>query len=209
MMDEVTAPLETGLRMSRAEYLAWAEAQPRGRFERVDGEIVAMAPERAGHARRKMNVVIALREAVKAAGLSCEVFPDGMSIRVGESDFEPDAVLRRGDPIDDDRVDVPDPLVIVEVLSPSPRHVDVTRKMTAYFRVPSLRHYLVVFTDEPKVMHHRRVDGEETLQTRILTAGAIDLDPPGIPSRSRRSTAADASAAVFARFGPPADAMGA
>lgn len=180
VMNEVTAPLETGLRMSRAEYLAWADAQPRGRFERVDGEIVAMAPERAGHARRKMNVASALRDAVKLGDLPCEVFPDGMSVAVGESDFEPDAILRCGDPLDDDRVDVPDPLVIVEVLSPSTRHVDLTRKMTAYFQVPSLRHYLVVFTEERKVVHHRRADAGDVLETRIVTTGAIQLDPPGI-----------------------------
>jgi Uma2 family endonuclease len=127
-----------------------------------------------------MNVAIALREAVKAAGLPCEVFPVGMSVRVGESDFGPDAMLCCGDSIDDNQMDVPGPLVIVEVLSPSTRHIDPTWKTTAYFRVPSPRHYLVVFTDEAKVVHHRRMDGQDTLQTRILTSRTIELDPPGI-----------------------------
>jgi Uma2 family endonuclease len=180
VMDEVTAPLETGLRMSRAEYVAWAEAQPRGRFERVDGEVVAMAAEPLKHARRKGAVYTALGQAVKAAGLQCDIYPDGVTIAVGESDFEPDAVLRCGEPLDGDRVDVPDPLIVVEVLSPSTKHVDLTQKMTAYFQVPSLRHYLIVFTDAVKVVHHRRVDGQDALQTRILSSGRIDLDPPGI-----------------------------
>src|SRR5271166_6050064 len=34
-------------RMSREEYRAWAEQQPSGRFERVNGVVVAMAPEPA------------------------------------------------------------------------------------------------------------------------------------------------------------------
>lgn len=33
-------------RMSVAEFLAWASAQPRGRYELVRGEVVAMAPVR-------------------------------------------------------------------------------------------------------------------------------------------------------------------
>ena len=35
-------------RMTVDEFLAWAMAQPEGRFELVDGRVVAMAPERAG-----------------------------------------------------------------------------------------------------------------------------------------------------------------
>jgi Uma2 family endonuclease len=180
VMNDVPKPLETGLRMSRSEYRAWAEAQPRGRFERVDGEIVAMAPERAVRARRKGDVYSALRQAIRTAGLRCEIYPDGMTIEVGESDYEPDAVVRCGDRLDGDRVDVPDPLVIVEVLSPSTRQVDLTRKLAAYFQVASLRHYLVFWADEAKVIHHHRRDGSETIETRILTTGEIRLDPPGI-----------------------------
>jgi Uma2 family endonuclease len=33
-------------RLSRSEFHQWAEAQPRGRFERVNGAVVATAPER-------------------------------------------------------------------------------------------------------------------------------------------------------------------
>ena len=36
-------------RMTVQEFLAWAAAQPRGRYELVRGEVVAMAPERARH----------------------------------------------------------------------------------------------------------------------------------------------------------------
>jgi Uma2 family endonuclease len=179
-MNDLPESLETGLRMSRSEYRAWAEAQPTGRFERVNGEVIAMAPERAIHARRKLEIAVTLRQAVRAARLPCEVYPDGMTIEVDESDFEPDAVVRCGDRLNDDRVDVPDPLIIAEVLSPSTRHVDLTRKLAAYFQVASLRHYLVFWADEPKVVHHHRRDGSEMIETRILTAGEILLHPPGI-----------------------------
>ena len=58
-----------------------------------------------------------LRRAVAEAGLgSCEVFGDGMSVRVEDSDFEPDAVLRCGHLLPGHALAVPDPLVLVEVL---------------------------------------------------------------------------------------------
>jgi Uma2 family endonuclease len=41
-------------RMTVEEFIGWAMAQPDGpRYELVAGEVVAMAPERAVHARRK------------------------------------------------------------------------------------------------------------------------------------------------------------
>jgi hypothetical protein len=45
--------------------------------------------------------------------------------------------------------------------------------------VPSIRHYLIARTDRPTIIHHRRGDGE-VIETRIVTAGALHLDPPGI-----------------------------
>ena len=34
-------------------------------------------------------------------------------------------------------------------------------------------------TERPTVIHHRRGDGD-LIETRIVTAGSLDLDPPGI-----------------------------
>jgi Uma2 family endonuclease len=179
-MADLAASPEPELRMSREDYRRWAEAQPKGRFERVDGAVLAMAPERSNHARRKAMVWLALRQAVVAGGLKCEVFPDGMTVEVEESDFEPDAVLRCGDALGGDVIAVPDPVVVVEVLYPSTRGVDLTRKLVAYFQVPSVQHYLVFWPDRPQVLHHRRREDAPGVETQMLTEGAIRLDPPGI-----------------------------
>lgn len=56
-------------RMTRAEYRGWAAQQPHGRFERIDGVVVAMAPERVEHNDRKMRAWLALRRAVRDAGV--------------------------------------------------------------------------------------------------------------------------------------------
>ena len=64
--------------MTREEFQVCAEQQASSRFERVDGIVVAMAPERASHNRRKGSMRDALRRAANEAGLtSCEVFGDG------------------------------------------------------------------------------------------------------------------------------------
>jgi Uma2 family endonuclease len=169
------------LRMSRPEYRAWAEAQPRGRFERVAGEIVAMAPERAAHNRVKLRAWRALDAAVRAAGLPCEAFGGGITVEIGEDyDYEPDAMVNCGDRLPGDAVAAPNPVIVVEVLSPSTQSTDTGAKLADYFRVPSVRHYLILRADRPQVIHHRRGDDGESIETRVLADGAVRLDPPGI-----------------------------
>ena len=177
-----TSPFEPVARMSRQEYRAWAEQQPAGRFERVNGVVVAMAPERAGHNRRKAIVWQVLRQAVQAAGLPCDVYTDGMTVEVGDSDYEPDAVVHCGDSLSDDAVTVPDPLIIVEVLSPSTSATDRAWKLQEYFRLPSLRHYLIVWADKQQIAHHRRGD-DGAIETSAVIGGEITLEPPGIMIR--------------------------
>jgi Uma2 family endonuclease len=179
-MANVAASPEPELRMTRDEYRRWAEAQPKGRFERIEGVVVAMAPERAGHNDVKLQAWLALRQAVAAAGLPCHVYGDGMTVEVDDSDFEPDAVLHCGARLPRDAIAVPEPLVVVEVLSPSTRGGDLTRKLVAYFRVPSVQHYLIFWADRPQVIHHRRREDGQGVETRMLTEGEIRLDPPGI-----------------------------
>ena len=179
-MADLVASSDPELRMSREAFHNWAEAQPQGRFERVDGVVVAMAPERASHNDTKMLAWLALRQAVEAAGLPCHVYGDGMTVAVDDSDFEPDVVLHCGETLPADAIVVAEPLVVVEVLSPSTRGVDLTRKLAAYFRLPSVQHYLVLWADRPQVVHHRRREDGQGLATRILTEGEIRLDPPGI-----------------------------
>src|SRR5205085_8948379 len=72
-------------RMKVPEFLAWAEAQPQGRYELVNGEVVVMAPERVRHNLVKAAVFRALDNAVRTANLPCTVFTDGVGIVINES----------------------------------------------------------------------------------------------------------------------------
>ena len=144
-------------RLSRAEFHTWVAAQPRGRFERIGGVVVAMAPERLVHARLKAAAWLLLRQGIQANRLPCEAFPDGAGVEIGEDDdFEPDVMVHCGERLAGDATKVPDPLILVEVLSPSTSATDRTTKLEKYFRLPSVQHYLIVWADRRRVVHHRR-----------------------------------------------------
>lgn len=167
--------------MTVDEFLAWLDEGPEGvRYELVDGETVAMAPERAAHARLKFTICRLLDEAIAARGLDCEALPDGMAVKIDDhTAYEPDAMVQCGDRLADDALLVPAPVIVVEVLSPSTRARDAGAKLDDYFRLPSVRHYLLAKTERPTIIHHRRVD-DDTIATRIVTGGIIELDPPGL-----------------------------
>ena len=88
--------------------------------------------------------------------------------------------MRCGERLHDDAVVIDDPVVVVEVLSPSTRGRDAGAKLEDYFRLPSVRHYLIVKTDSRSVIHHRRGASEGELLTRVTAVGELVLDPPGL-----------------------------
>ena len=166
--------------MDAEAFVAWAMRQPQGRFELVCGEVIRMAAERAAHARTKLRMARLMADAADAAGLSCEVFGDGMAVRVNhDTVYEPDALLRCGERLGDHAVLVTDPVVVVEVVSPSSASVDAGAKLSDYFRIPGVRHYLIVRTKDRTIIQHRRGD-DGAILTRIVRDGAVALDPPGI-----------------------------
>jgi len=167
-------------RFTADAFIAWAAEQPRGRYELVGGQIVAMAPERAGHTRVKLAAVNALAASIRARNLPCEAIIDGISVRIDDlTVYEPDGLVRCGARTPNDAIEVSDPVVLVEVVSPSTRAIDSGAKLTDYFRLPSVQHYLVVNIDARAVTHHRRIEAGD-IATRILRDGTLLLDPPGL-----------------------------
>jgi Uma2 family endonuclease len=177
----------TKLRMNADEFIAWAMNQPKGkRYELAGGEVVAISPERAGHSRAKYRVWMGLRDALRNSALACEVFGDGPSVRIDNATvYEPDALVRCGPLIDDDKVEIDDPIVIVEVMSPSTQALDAVTKLEAYFRIPTVRHYLIVNLKNLSVIHHARAE-DGRVETRVIRSGGIVLDPPGITFEAAR-----------------------
>jgi Uma2 family endonuclease len=76
-------------------------------------------------------------------------------------------------------LEVPNPVIVAEVLSPSTAKMDMGAKLQGYFSLPSLRHYLLIDPDRPLLIHHRRGPGA-ALETLITNGPRLQLDPPGL-----------------------------
>ena len=166
--------------MTAAAFLKWSAAQPEGRrHELVAGEPMAMSPERNRHSLVTLDCALALRQAVRVVGVHCTVFGDGATIVIDDATvYEPDVTVQCGGSIDLDAVTVPEPMILVEVLSPSTQGVDTGRKLVGYFQLPSVAHYLVLDSESRVATHHYRSGGQ--IVTSIVREGGIALYPPGV-----------------------------
>lgn len=174
-MNAVPKPSPVSVR----EFLSWAEKQE-GKFELIDGVIVAMAPERVGHVHAKRKVANALAAAIRKAGVPCEAFVDGLGVQIDEwTSYIPDALVNCGDRLPRDAMLATSPIIVVEVLSPSSQSHDRVRKLFNYFRVPSIAHYLTVDLELRRIGHHWR-GPEGTIVATIAGGESLILDPPGI-----------------------------
>jgi Uma2 family endonuclease len=60
-------------------------------------------------------------------------------VRIDETTaHEPDAVVYCGPRLPASAIEVPNPVIVVEVLSSSSRHIDAQIKLAGYFRLPSV-----------------------------------------------------------------------
>jgi Uma2 family endonuclease len=163
------------------EYLAWAEAQSgRKRTQLIDGQIVQMPSELVVHTRLKIRAYMALQAALAVSGLEGEVLTDGVAVPIdGNSAYEPDALLYLGPPVAGQQMTAPEPVVVVEVLSPTTAHLDKGVKLAGYFALPSVQHYLIIDPVTASLVHHgRSPDGSIVASTH--SAGTLRLDPPGL-----------------------------
>lgn len=166
-------------KMTIDQFLTWAETQE-GRWELYNGVPYLMAPERAQHGDVKFAVQTALVQGIKLAGLPCHMRPDGAVVRIADDvAHEPDALVYCGPKLPGDSVEVPDPLIVVEVASPSTRRIDASLKLKGYFSRPSVQHYLIIDPEGPPVIHHKR-QADGTILTALVGEGVLRLDPPGI-----------------------------
>jgi Uma2 family endonuclease len=167
--------------MTVDEFLAWAVRQETGRYELFDGRVVMQQPQSWIHADLCWRIRGLLTAAIERARVPFYAAPMGMTVRISEKRaFEPDALvapLPQPRPAD---LEISNPIVVVEVLSPSTARGDRTDKLDGYFRVPSVLHYLVIDPARQEIVWHRRgVAGGHQPPVPVRN-GALTLDPPGI-----------------------------
>lgn len=134
------------LPMSADEFLAW-DARQSVKHEFVAGEVFAMAGAGEAHVTAAGNVYAALRRHLK--GSPCRTFITDMKLRVEATDafYYPDVMVTCAAADAGEAMVKREPLLLVEVLSPSTAAYDRGAKFAAYRQLPTLREYLLVDPD--------------------------------------------------------------
>ena len=161
-------------------FLVWADRQVDGRYELVGGQVFEMSPEKNLHALVKLNLAVALRQAIERAAAACVAFVDGPSIIIDQRTVRrPDAVVQLS-PFDPEAQTLDRAVIVAEVISPNSMRTDLDVKRREYFRVDSICHYLVVDPRERTVIRHSRKDASSAVETVMEREGTFRLDPPGL-----------------------------
>ena len=139
------------------EYLAF-ERKATTKHEYLNGQIVAMSGASFAHNFLTMNVANQLYNQLIDG--ECQVAASDMRVKVTEIDsyFYPDVVVVCGEPrAEDDTFDtLLNPVLIVEVLSPSTEGYDRGEKFEHYQQIASLKDYILISQDEVRVEHYCR-----------------------------------------------------
>jgi Uma2 family endonuclease len=129
------------------------EAEEAERYEYVDRIVRMMTGGSAAHAVIKNNATNLLNSALRAG--SCRAYVDDLKVVTATAVMYPDVlVVCRPLAPDDDRIS--DPVVVVEVLSPTTERHDRIAKWRQYQTIPSLRHFVLVAQSERRVEVHSR-----------------------------------------------------
>ena len=171
------------IRLTVDEFLRWSMDQECGRYELEEGRIVVMPSETIGHTDTKLRVYLAVASAVQRSGMHFYAMPDGPTVRApGVRAYEPDALIAPLPKPSPRCLEINDPIVVFEVLSPSPESVrrDLTTKLRGYALVPTIEHYVVVDPEARCVFRFSRRGDALAAMEELATGDVLRLDPPGL-----------------------------
>jgi Uma2 family endonuclease len=173
-------------------FLAWENQQPE-RHEFYKGEIFAMVGARRVHGRVVSNLDRRMQESLE--GSPCQAFVESMKLQIAE-----DTILYPDLFVTCDKTDLAtdlifrNPILIVEVLSPSTQGYDRSQKFALYRRIASLREYILIDPESRRVEAFRMgTDGRWVFE---------DMSD-GVSLEARSVDARIPLAQVFAGIEPP------
>lgn len=147
------------------------------KHEYLDGSILAMAGGTPEHAALAAKVIVLLGS--QLAGRPCRVFSSDLRVRVLATGLAtyPDVTVVCGPLETDPESDVTatNPVVLVEVTSPSTAAYDRSEKLAHYQRIPSLQEVVLVSHEAPAIDVFRRV-GERWTSARARTGQTAELE---------------------------------
>jgi Uma2 family endonuclease len=163
--------------MTVAEFLAW-NAPGETRWQLVDGMPVAMAPTSRTHGTLQLELGRLIRNHLLDAGNPCTVIAaPGIvpRVRANENFRIPDLALTRTR-YETEEYDVSNPILIVEVLSPS-NPADTWRNVWAFTTIPSLREILILRSTALRAELLRRGDdGNWPAESMVIEDGDLTFD---------------------------------
>lgn len=143
--------------LTSEEYLAWERKQP-FKNEYHNGQIVAMSGASLAHNSITVDITVQLSNQLMEG--ECQVFAGDMRVRTAPtvSYYYPDVIVVCGEPrFEDDTFDtLLNPILVVEVLSPSTAAFDRGEKFEHYKQIASLQEYILVSQNNVRVEHYRR-----------------------------------------------------
>ncbi len=167
----------TAKKLTPEEYLA-IERKAEWKSEFLNGEMFAMSGVSREHSLVNTNLTSYLHGAMR--GRPCEAYAADMRVLVSATGLYtyPDLVIVCGEPRFADReVDtLLNPQVVIEILSPSTEAYDRGKKFGHYRAVPSIRQYVLVSQDEPRIdWYVRQPDGPWLFSSAIDLAGSLAI----------------------------------
>ena len=177
----MSAALKPPATMTVAEFLVWEPGDHR-RWQLVDGEPVAMAPPSDNHSALQSELAYLLTAHLIAAGSPCRVGTGpGVILRTlkAENWRIPDLGVTCA-PVTDTH-EMPDPVLLVEILSPGNYRQSRANAWT-YMTLPSVREVLVVHgTRIEAELLSRQPDGSWPAEpVRVHDGGTLALGGVGL-----------------------------
>jgi Uma2 family endonuclease len=162
--------------MTVAEFLTWDDGTDT-RYELVRGKVVALAPPSAKHSVIASKIGGALEASLKRP---CYVGMNAGVVRPDRDDtfYEADLVVSCT-PLEGDMTTIPQPTVVIEVLSPTTAEHDRGGKLYDYRRIASVQEIALVASEQHHVEVWRRRGAKWEVEDLIGDA-VLELEAVGV-----------------------------
>jgi Uma2 family endonuclease len=184
LMGALMSTLTARTYLTPEEYLTWERKQP-FKNEYHNGQIVAMSGASRWHNRITLDTATQLNN--QLMGSECEVYASDMRVRTNPtaSYLYPDVVVVCDEPrFEDDTFDtLLNPIVVIEVLSPSTAAYDRGEKFEYYKQLASLQEYILISQDSIRVERYCRRETQWDRNTfqrleDVLSLASIECEVP-------------------------------
>ncbi|MBC8159716.1 MAG: Uma2 family endonuclease [Roseiflexaceae bacterium] len=149
------------------------------KHEYYNGEIFAMSGGTEAHSLIAGNAHAALHSQLRRR--DCRVYQSDMRIKVQQTGLNtyPDVTIVCGQPqfTDEARDTILNPVLIIEVLSPSTERYDRGMKFQNYRTIDTLQDYIIIAQDHHHIEHYSRQETGQWLLNEVVGSEAT-LDIP-------------------------------